>query len=181
MNKMTKGSIATGVGVALLLGGGGTLAMWNINEPSDAGSIKSGNMTLEASVGEWTINGDTFLSAAQISSHPIVPGDVLTYSQNLKVGLVGDLRARLTVEKPQDDATNFDADTFEISEVVLKDAIGGSAVANPLTAPESSVTATTTFTFRGDTGELPGDMGNESMDATYNFGTVQYRLEQLEL
>ena len=29
MNKMAKGAIATGLGVALLIGGGGTLAIWN--------------------------------------------------------------------------------------------------------------------------------------------------------
>ncbi|GAA3326839.1 MULTISPECIES: alternate-type signal peptide domain-containing protein [Paeniglutamicibacter] len=51
MNKMTKGALATGLDVALLLGGGGTLAVWNKSVAEPAGTITSGDLELTAGTG----------------------------------------------------------------------------------------------------------------------------------
>lgn len=76
MNKMTKGSIATGVDVALLLGGGGTLAVWNTSVQSGAGRIAAGNLDLSAAKGVWTDAKTEIIN--DIGSYAVVPGDVFS-------------------------------------------------------------------------------------------------------
>lgn len=46
MKKLTKGTIAAGVGVALLLGGGTTLAYWNDSVNMAGSTIQAGNLQL---------------------------------------------------------------------------------------------------------------------------------------
>ena len=95
MNKMAKGALAIGVGAALLLGGGGTLATWNATQNSSAGSIASGELKLEAGTGTWTSN----MTAGTIraADYKMVPGEKLSYTQDLTATLVGDrITANLT-------------------------------------------------------------------------------------
>lgn len=104
MKKMTKGVIATGVAVMLLLGGGGTLAYWN--DTADLGgsnTITAGTLTVVATgTPAWQIEhtSGAVTDVADITAVRIVPGDVLLYSvpatitaqgQNLRfqVGLAG--------------------------------------------------------------------------------------------
>jgi alternate signal-mediated exported protein len=89
MNKLTKSSIAAVAGIALLMGGAGTLAVWNdtINAGA-AGSITAGTLSMSnATPGTWTDqNGQTI----DISTFRAVPGDVLTYDTTVDVTAVGD-------------------------------------------------------------------------------------------
>ncbi|MER2137742.1 MAG: alternate-type signal peptide domain-containing protein [Arthrobacter sp.] len=115
MNKMAKGALATGVGVALLLGGGGTLAVWNQTANASAGTIASGDLKLAAGTGTWTSNMTQ--GTVNVSSYKMVPGEKLTYAQDLTVTLDGDrINANLTVNDAVAKAFNNEANiTMEYS------------------------------------------------------------------
>lgn len=89
MNKLTKAAIAGAAGIALLLGGAGTLASWNADATATGGTITAGEMTIEAVAGggTWT---DAKQGAINIATFKAVPGDVLTYTANFNVTAVGD-------------------------------------------------------------------------------------------
>ncbi|WP_210480705.1 alternate-type signal peptide domain-containing protein [Naasia sp. SYSU D00948] len=95
MNKLVKGSIAGAAGIALLLGGAGTFALWNTSDSLTAPSITAGHLTLTANNnGVWkTLAGDTITP----STYRIIPGTTLVYTQTLSIDAVGDgLKANLT-------------------------------------------------------------------------------------
>ena len=149
MNKFTKGAIATGAGIVLLLGGAGTFAYWNDSADIAAGDIESGTLSLTAGANGWEDqDGDTI---ADINSFLIVPGDVLTFTGAYTIDATGNnLLATLDV-----DDTDFLADLP--SDLVGKLSVNFSvdAVAGPaeITSTEDgdvvSVVVTVTFPFGG--------------------------------
>lgn len=96
MKKMTKGAIVTGLGVALLLGGGGTLATWNMDQSASAGTIQSGELSLDVTnKTPWT---SSITNGTVSTGHKIIPGEVLTYNQTVQVKKQGEgLKASLNV------------------------------------------------------------------------------------
>lgn len=85
MNKLTKAGIATAAAVALLMGGAGTLAYWNDSaDLAGASVISAGNLDVEAgAVGSW-------VGISDIADYRIVPGDTLTFTQEITVTAQGD-------------------------------------------------------------------------------------------
>jgi alternate signal-mediated exported protein len=79
MNKLTKAAIAGAAGIALLLGGAGSLALWNASDDVDAGAITTGTLTLTAEDGTWNSAPTTW-----------VPGDSYTYTTSVTVIASGD-------------------------------------------------------------------------------------------
>ncbi len=90
MKKTVKASIAVGAGVILLLGGGGTLALWNSSADLSDNSIVSGKLKLTApSAGAWYEASDwsTYKAAHYTGTAPtaldadytVVPGDDLVF------------------------------------------------------------------------------------------------------
>ena len=57
MNKLTKGAIATAAGIALLLGGAGTFALWNGQTTIAGGTISTGTLAI-ASTGSPVWKGE---------------------------------------------------------------------------------------------------------------------------
>ena len=170
MNKMAKGALVTGVGVALLLGGGGTLAVWNQAANADAGTIVAGDLNLVPGEGVWTNAAGTTVDTA---SYKVVPGDALTYTQPLDITLVGDLmEAKLTLGGAVNNFANAD-----VSEIVVKDAAGAPLNAASLTptedAADRTVTASTTFTFNEATS------GRADVLNTADFSELVYTLDQI--
>ena len=51
MNTMIKGSIAGATGVALLMGGFGTYALWSDSEDLPRNSVTSGNLNIDTTAG----------------------------------------------------------------------------------------------------------------------------------
>lgn len=94
MNKLMKGAVAGAAGIALLLGGAGTFAVWNATASVSGATINSGNLALTANTdGVWK-DGTTTIDLA---TYKIIPGKVLTYTQTLDVLADGnDLTATLT-------------------------------------------------------------------------------------
>lgn len=112
MNKLVKGSVAAAAGIALLMGGAGSLALWNDSADIDAGTVNSGTLTI-ASTGDGT--WDQSLAY-------IVPGDNITYTETFDVVAVGD---------------NLDAElTSNIASIV--DGITGSDSSTTFTVVDSS-------------------------------------------
>ncbi len=87
MNKLTKSAIAGAAGIALLLGGAGSLAYWNADASLSGGTITAGELTITANgTGSWSdANG-----AINMATFQAVPGDVLTYTADFDVSAVGD-------------------------------------------------------------------------------------------
>lgn len=79
MNKLVKGSVAAATGIVLLLGGAGSLALWNDTADITDASVDSGNLTLTATTGTWT-------GAPAIW----VPGDEASYTSTITVVATGD-------------------------------------------------------------------------------------------
>ncbi|MFZ3454184.1 alternate-type signal peptide domain-containing protein [Arthrobacter sp. 7Tela_A1] len=91
---MAKGALATGVGVALMLGGGGTLAIWNDTETAFAGNIAAGNLDISAANGVWMKADGTVIK--DFAAYRIVPGETLRFEQALDITLEGEeLKATL--------------------------------------------------------------------------------------
>ena len=85
MNKLIKGSIAGAAGIALLLGGAGTLAFWNDSAVlGNVGTVTAGTLDVTAGTGAWTTNGVAGKATL------IVPGDVLVYTETLTLSATGD-------------------------------------------------------------------------------------------
>jgi alternate signal-mediated exported protein len=173
MKKMTKGAIVTGLGVALLLGGGGTLAVWNDSADSTAGGIVAGDLKLtDQKTGVWK-SDVTGAEIADIGSYHVVPGETLTYTQDLTVKLAGDQMVA-TLDHRGTGADRGFGDDVDVSDPVLTNA-NGEVLATDLKPSDSGkVTATTTFEFidHGLAQTL------DSTNATYDFGAVSYVLTQ---
>ena len=90
MNKLIKGSIAGAAGIALLLGGAGTLASWNDTASIAGGTIVAGNLAIGTSTtaATWTINGGT--PRADLTGYKAVPGDVIVYTKPVSITATGD-------------------------------------------------------------------------------------------
>ena len=172
MKKMTKGALVTGLGVALLLGGGGTLAVWNVEQTANAGTMAAGSMELTSSTGVWTSNLSTE-PISDITEYRIVPGEELTYTQQLEVGLEGDqLEATLSVDTTgvtNGFSNNLALEDFTVTKAGAADATitgyNGSA-----DVETGTYTASATLAFNADNQE---DM-NQELDLTH----VAYVLDQ---
>jgi alternate signal-mediated exported protein len=95
MNKLVKGAIAGAAGIALLLGGAGTFALWNSSATLTAPSITAGTLSLTANNdGVWkTLAGGAWTPGTD----KIIPGSTLVFTQTLTVNAVGNgLKADLT-------------------------------------------------------------------------------------
>ncbi|MDI3329714.1 MAG: alternate-type signal peptide domain-containing protein [Micrococcus sp.] len=172
MKKMTTGAILTGLGVALLLGGGGTLAVWNAEATSETGTIAAGNLDLKAEAGTWR-NGTG--KKIDVTSYKIVPGETLTYTQPVTVTLSGDrMVAKLTQHGSgiaSAESNGFDTASIEVSPVKLTTA-RGAAVPNELTPKTNgNFVASTSFTFNDVSGQT--DVLKE-----YEFSQISYVLDQ---
>ncbi len=168
MNKLVKGAIATGVGVIVLVGGGGTLATWNQAQSASMGSVVSGDLNLEINAatdkGHWTNAVGSTINAA---TYKVVPGEVLTYTQDLKVTLAGDrMRARLGLTFG---GTNngFNLNNVEIYPTTLMK--GGRDVNGAVLLPADSgiVTASTRFAFKTGTGLRDSTNASGAVDLGY--------------
>lgn len=167
MNKMTKGTLATGVGIALLLGGGGTLAVWNTAAEANAGTIANGNLALSAGTGIWTNAKGTTIT---LGKYKAVPGEVLTFSQPVTVALEGDLmKANLTVT----DKLASSASYLTVGPTTLSGA-QGPITDEALTKDSSGTyTAKVNVTFKAETD------GTTGVNATNELGKIGFKLAQL--
>jgi alternate signal-mediated exported protein len=163
MNKLVKGSIAGAAGIALLLGGAGTFALWNDSAAVTNATVSTGELSITAAAAQtWadistkgspatasTLNGGTFDPAA----HKLVPGDTITATQSVTINASGkNLLAKLTyvagtVVIPAPLATDVTVTVNQPTGLAagwsaVSDGAGGYTITPPQSAP---ITATTTF------------------------------------
>lgn len=113
MNKMVKGAVATVAGVAILMGGAGTLAHWNTTAATEPTAISAGSLSLDAGKGSWDKSLDY-----------IVPGDSLTYTVPLTLTGTGqDLWVKFALA----DGAIKPADPEDAADVALAKALVDSA------------------------------------------------------
>ena len=166
---LIKGTAALAVGAGLLLGGGGTLAWWNDSVSAAPGTVVAGDLdVVKAGAGVWKDRGGNTIDVA---SYKVVPGDKLTFTQDLDVTLVGSKMAANLTASGTGSANGFTSGNVVVSDVVLTDA-DGDILANPLTTSQD-VTATITFEFKSDTS------ARSDATASYNLGNVAFNLQQI--
>lgn len=174
---LIKGTAAIAVGAALLLGGGGTLAAWNADASAAPGTIVSGDLNVAAGTGKWTdANSADVTSKIANGTYRIVPGDKLTYTQDLTVTLVGDkLAAKVVLANVP--TSSFAADNVSISPLKLTNTAGEVTPTTVLTPVSGSstqtVTASTVFEFKGSTS------ARNDVSKSYALGNVSYTLSQV--
>ncbi len=183
MNKLLKGSVAGAAGVALLLGGAGTFALWNSTETVNVGSVASGTLSIDL-VGDavWTdISTDATVPAiADIADFRIAPGDSIQLTQDVEIDAIGDnLRATLSYDELSLDAV-MAADKALLDELVITlDAAGGTNVTRigstetfAVTPATSTSTVTLTVTI-----EFPKDVEGAT-NGTVDFSKLAFKLQQ---
>jgi alternate signal-mediated exported protein len=117
MNKLVKGSIAGAAGVALLLGGAGTLALWNDSASINAGTVASGVLDVaNDAAGSWSP-----------SLSLIVPGDTIVYTDALEVTATGD-NLKATVTTNIGSITNNITGAVVTSDITVTDSLGDEVV-----------------------------------------------------
>lgn len=191
MKKLTKATIAAGTGVILLIGGAGTVAYWTDEADGGTGVIQSGTLELgDVTGGEWMIShtgdGDgaaTDPVAFTPGDDQVVPGDELTYTQDVPVTLAGENIAAAFAGSIDVEATSGDAADTALAAAIESDAdlsvdSGSSGVTiedDVITGPaDGTVAVTTTITFPwGTEGEF-----NDAMLGSLDF-SVDYTLTQV--
>ncbi|AIY03643.1 hypothetical protein ART_4044 [Arthrobacter sp. PAMC 25486] len=109
MKKVTKAAVAAGAAAALMLGGAGSLALWNDSKTVDAGTITTGHLKMTSDTGKWTDAANAVFDP--ITDH-IVPGDTLTFNQTVTIEADGkNLKGKLTVPELSEDLANLPEDT----------------------------------------------------------------------
>jgi alternate signal-mediated exported protein len=166
---LIKGTAALAVGAGLLLGGGGTLAWWNAADAAAPGTVVAGDLNVaKAGPGVWK---DRAGNTITIASYKVVPGDKLTFTQDLNVTLVGNKMAATLTAAGTGAESGFTPANVVVSDPVLTNA-AGAVLANPLTSSQN-VTATITFEFKSATS------GRTDTTAEYNLGNVSFTLQQI--
>ncbi|MGV8884218.1 MAG: alternate-type signal peptide domain-containing protein [Microbacteriaceae bacterium] len=90
MNKLVKGAIATAAGIALLMGGAGTLAFWSDAENITGGTITAGNLDISTPATAPATDGwKSGTTAINLATYKIIPGSTITYTKTFNVTAVG--------------------------------------------------------------------------------------------
>ena len=153
MNKLTKAGIAAAAGIALLMGGAGTLAYWNDSASLTGGTITAGTLDITGVTGgTWSAtNGANSTTIANIANYRIVPGDVLTYTANVNVALEGDLlQTQLGLTAGSITAASTDAD-----DVALAGFLSSNVAVAATTGPGIALTAPGTYSIAKTVTTIP--------------------------
>jgi alternate signal-mediated exported protein len=172
MNKLVKGSIAGAAGIALLLGGLGSFALWNDSTTVAARAVNSGELEIveSSSRSSWTFADGTAFGA---TSH-IAPGDTVVYAETFTVKAKGNnLRASLTHDAK--------TPTSAIDGTLVTSTFAVAGVASDPTTPNVytfnqgtyTVTVTITVVFAKATAGLTGQ------NQTFTPDAVNVTLQQL--
>jgi len=85
MNKTVKGSLAGAAGIALLMGGFGSYALWTDSENLAATGVDSGQLNIDTTAGVWDDTSHSGTGDWTPGTDKMVPGDVVTYTQTFTV------------------------------------------------------------------------------------------------
>ncbi|MEL4319591.1 alternate-type signal peptide domain-containing protein [Leifsonia sp. YIM 134122] len=185
MNKIIKGSIAGAAGIALLLGGAGTFALWNDSATVDGQNITSGKLSISSVTGGgwFADNGNTDYTddaPITIGTYQVIPGKSIYYKGTTTITAEGNgLSATLGFAG----GLTGDAGLIAESATLLAVKLGSSAeVTGPATVPVAptggpqSATIRIKYTFN----DVTTTAGNAlaAQGKTVNFSTVKLELKQ---
>jgi len=165
MNKLVKGSIAGAAGIALLLGGAGSLALWSDSAALSPTSITSGTLDIApGTTGTWSP-----------ALAKIVPGDTTTYTQTYTVTATGDnLHAQLSTNAGTiGNTVGATVNTTYAVKTAANVAVTPTAGVYALNAGTYTVTATIVVTFPTSTANQDG------INGTVSFSGVTVSLNQV--
>jgi alternate signal-mediated exported protein len=149
MNTMIKGSIAGATGIALLMGGFGTYALWSDSEDLKAHDVQTGVLDIATSPGVYD-DATTTSANDWTSTNKMVPGDTVTYTQTFTVKGEGkNLKGTIKYVKP-DLSAKFAklTDTVDITSSnadITKDSATSFTFAKPFDT--ATLTAVVTYTL----------------------------------
>ena len=163
MNKLVKGSIAGAAGIALLLGGAGTFALWSDTQLLSGGTVQTGELDIALNgTAAWEdISPETSVANPfNPVTDKIVPGDVITYTQNVTVKASGkNIKASLA---------------YTAGSIVIPAVLSGSATpGNPLD-DYVTVSIGVTALVAADNGTITGT-GPFTLTSASD-GTVEYKV-----
>ena len=167
MKKTVKGILATGAGLALLIGGTGTLAFWTDSKPITGGAINSGHLRLvtdatNTGCGVWKLDSGESAPVSYTVGDPIVPGDVLTRECAYTVQATGNhLRATVGIS-----AVHFSGASSNF----------GGRLSASVSAVRLNGSPITSFTEAADSGALSADVtvtfDSAAANSTQDLATV---------
>ena len=164
MNKTVKGSLAGAAGIALLMGGFGSYALWSESRPLASSSITTGDLTIgtDPSAAYWDdVNTPTVKDWS--ATDKMVPGDKVSYTQTFTVtGNGKNLKGTISLADPGALGGNSTLITRSIDITSSNTTITSDAAA-PNTAfhfaspfGTSTMTAVVTYTFPAGTSGSTG-------------------------
>lgn len=169
MNKMMKGSIAGAAGIALLMGGFGTYALWSDTGTVEDSEITSGVLDVEAGTAAWADQNSAVWNPA---SDRMVPGDTVTRTQEFTFSATGKNMAgtiRFTPGAETEQSTGS-GDDFTVGVAVSGlTGVTGSGGCYEFTAPLGSplsVDTTVTYALTADAQDLQ-DVTASLADSTF--------------
>ncbi|QBR91562.1 alternate-type signal peptide domain-containing protein [Nocardioides euryhalodurans] len=121
MQKTVKGAVAGASGVALLVGGFGTYALWTDSEGLATHGVQSGRLDIASTPGVYD-DANTAAADDWAATDKLVPGDKVTYSQTFTVTAEGkNLEGTIAYQQPSL-ASSFSAGLAHSVEVVANGA-----------------------------------------------------------
>lgn len=171
-----RAAVAGAAGVLLLTGGGGTFAVWSDTAAlGNDTTITSGTLALEPSgQAAWTDARGTVIDPA---GYVVVPGDTLTYTEDLTIRATGDhLAATLTTNLAAPTVTG-DAElaaALRRSAVFTVDGVPYERLEVPITSADDGATLTVELSVTFDERTL----GTIAQDQTVNLSAVDVVLTQ---
>jgi alternate signal-mediated exported protein len=171
MNKLIKGAVAGAAGIALLLGGAGTFALWNSTASTTSQVINAGTLTVTAaSDGVWK-DGTTTITPA---SYRMIPGKTLKYTQTLNVVATGD---GLTATMTTPGLTTASTITGATTSIALSTSSSNLTVGGTASLPTVAATAGTGSVVVTVTVTLPSNV-TTGQGETLNLNAVNFTLTQ---
>lgn len=178
MNKIVTGAVAGAAGIALLLGGAGSFALWNASASSAATQISSGTLTLAANNdGVWKDVTNGRSATIDPKSVLMVPGNTYQFTQTLTIGATGnDLKANLTWAQPSitGDSALLTATTKTLAVTSSNASVVKGSADNTYVVSPSASTSTVNVTF---TIALP-QSATTGQNGTLNVGGIAFTLTQ---
>jgi alternate signal-mediated exported protein len=173
MNTLVKGSVAGAAGIALLMGGYGTFAVWTDSTGVAGGSITSGQLDIEAGTQVWDDLSTTAANDWDATSL-LVPGDKVSMTQTFDITATGtNLAGTLEFSPGTFAAGDFGADLTHSVAVQTTDGLTVDTTdknlwvfSSPLGVQSAAVTAKVTYTFGSS-----ADNATQNATATLSDGT----------
>lgn len=166
-----KGTVAAAAGIAVLLGGAGTFALWNGNVTGSADdSITAGQLKIsDYKEGAWADHtSGTAEPIDSIATFRMVPGDKLVRTDTASVIAEGD-NLKFEANATYGDSTI--ASEFGGDVTVVPEVDSDSLVAD---GQPHDVVVTTTVTYKAE-----GTSGNAGQTKTVDLGAVAVSLQQV--